>query len=441
MELRANPILVGLFTLGVILAGFVFVYWMDRFGEAQGYQAYRVIFTDDVTGLANGAPVMFNGIRVGEISSLGFADDDPTQVVAIIRIAPETPVNVDTRAQAQFQGITGNAFIQLKSGRPDAQPLVQAWGEDSAPIIYAERSTLSSVVESIQSALERIDAMAGQVSQLIDDNGQSVTNTIQNIEDFSEALASNSDEVDTFLRDAAAAARRIDEIGVQLETLAVTLDERVAAVDPELVASTVANVERFTRELAANSDQVTAFIDDARAAASEIETVASKLDEAADNVVEITGAVDPEAVARVVDNIDSFATTMGENTETVEAFFEDAAAVAAQLRETSERVDRLVASVDDMVGGEGGDGFITEITEAARAFRELAGNLDARIARVANDVALFADRGSDDLGAFVADGRRTLSNIDRILRSLESNPAGFITGRGSSVQEFNPRRR
>lgn len=440
MELRANPILVGLFTLGIILAGFVFIYWMDRFGEAQGYQAYRVIFTDDVTGLANGAPVMFNGIRVGEVTSLGFAEDDPTQVVAVIRISPETPVNVDTRAQAQFQGITGNAFIQLKSGRPDAQPLVQAWGEDTAPIIYAERSTLSSVVESLQSALERIDSMAGQVSKLIDDNGQSVANTIQNIEDFSAALASNSDEVETFLRDAASAARRIDEIGVQLETLAVTLDERVAAVDPDLVASTVENVERFTRELAANSDQVTAFIDDARAAASEIESVASKLEVAADNVVEITGAVDPEAVARVVDNIDSFATTMGENTETVEAFFDDAAAVAAQLRETSERVDRLVASVDEMVG-EGGDGFIIEITEAARAFRELAGNLDARIARVTDEVALFADRGSDDLGAFVADGRRTLSNIDRILRSLESNPAGFITGRGSSVQEFNPRRR
>ncbi|MEO1199315.1 MAG: MlaD family protein [Pseudomonadota bacterium] len=439
MELRSNPFLVGLFTLAVIAAGVVFVFWMDRYGAADGYVGYRIVFSDDVTGLGQGAPVMFNGIRVGEVVEIDFAEDDPTQVVAVIRVSEETPIKVDTTAQLQAQGITGGNFIQLRSGRPDAQDLVEAWGEDSDPIIYADRSAFANVVEGVQQAVADVEEAAETLSRILVDNDLAIRNTVQNIEQFSEALAQNTEGVDEFLASASAAARRFDTLGVEVESLTVSLQERIEGIDPGALGRTVDNVDRFTAELADNADRITAFIEDATSAARQITVVADRLEDVVDNAAEISDAIDPDSISRTVANVEEFTGGLAGRTETVERLIDDAAVVAANLRDTSERVDAFVARLDGMVG-EDSAGFLEDIAAAARSFRDLSDNLDTQVAGLRGDVTRAVDRSAEDFGAFVADGRRTLDQIDRILRDLQSNPARFVTGRGGSIPEHTPRR-
>ena len=70
METRANYVLIGLFTLAVIVGAFGFVYWFHHVGGTGERMTYRVMFQGPIGGLRSGAAVTFNGIRVGEVTDL-----------------------------------------------------------------------------------------------------------------------------------------------------------------------------------------------------------------------------------------------------------------------------------------------------------------------------------------------------------------------------------
>ena len=70
METRANYATIGLFTLGVIVACFVFIYWLARYDESGIRKPLRILIPGSVAGLASGSQVLFNGIKVGEVNTL-----------------------------------------------------------------------------------------------------------------------------------------------------------------------------------------------------------------------------------------------------------------------------------------------------------------------------------------------------------------------------------
>jgi phospholipid/cholesterol/gamma-HCH transport system substrate-binding protein len=441
MEIRSSPLIVGLFTLAILAGAFGFVYWIGAYGDTAGRVSYRVVFSDEVTGLNKGSSVLYNGIKAGDVISLSVAKDDPAQVVALIQIDPSYPINVDTTAQLQFTGITGVGFVQLKTSKADAKPLKEAWGESAEPpIIYAEKSTFQDLMEGAKSLLTKVDSVATRIDALVANNETAVTNTIHNIETFSDALAKNSDKISSFIEDASGAARRINEVGKRIEVLADNLNTVVEAINPDEVRAIIGDVRSFTDALAANSDKVTVLAENAGQAAERINKFAGQLEGIAGDVKKVVEAVDPAAISRTVANFDKVTTTIADKDKEISQFIDDATATAAEFRKASQRLDGLLAKVDGMLGNDKGESMMSNINEAAISFRKLADNLNSRLDTLTSDVQRYGVGGLKDFQAFMQDGRRTLSNIDRALSNLESNPAGFLSGR-SSVPEYNPGRR
>ncbi|MEH0069626.1 MlaD family protein [Pannonibacter sp. Pt2-lr] len=58
--------------------------------------------------------MLFNGIKVGDVSALDFDPADPRIVIATIRVSPNAPLRKDVRATLGFQGLTGVAYVDLK---------------------------------------------------------------------------------------------------------------------------------------------------------------------------------------------------------------------------------------------------------------------------------------------------------------------------------------
>ena len=75
MEIKARYVLIGLFTLATIVAGFAFVYWLETTGGLGKRTSYEVRFHNTVSGLLTGSAVLFNGIRVGEVTGLKFGPE------------------------------------------------------------------------------------------------------------------------------------------------------------------------------------------------------------------------------------------------------------------------------------------------------------------------------------------------------------------------------
>ncbi|MDU3126369.1 MAG: MlaD family protein, partial [Bradyrhizobium sp.] len=107
METRAPFAVIGGFVLAAIVAIFGFVYWLNNTGGLGPRTSYHVQFEGSVPGLLVGAAVLFNGIRVGEVTDLVLAPDNPRRVNATISVATSVPVRSDTKVGLEFQGLTG----------------------------------------------------------------------------------------------------------------------------------------------------------------------------------------------------------------------------------------------------------------------------------------------------------------------------------------------
>jgi phospholipid/cholesterol/gamma-HCH transport system substrate-binding protein len=187
METRANYVLIGLFTVAVIMAGFGFVYWFHRGGGVGEHASYQVVFDGPVSGLRTGAAVLFNGIRVGEVSGLALNADDPRKVIATIEVAKSAPVRSDTRVGVEFQGLTGIATLSLRGGSQEAAPLQPANGQ--AAILQADLGTSQDLMQSGRDVLRRLD-------DVLLENQKSFRQTIKNLEVFTEAMVRNTERID-----------------------------------------------------------------------------------------------------------------------------------------------------------------------------------------------------------------------------------------------------
>jgi phospholipid/cholesterol/gamma-HCH transport system substrate-binding protein len=188
VETQARYLWVGAFALAVIAAGFAFVYWLYTGGGFRDRAVYEIRFDNPVSGLLTGSAVLFNGIRVGEVTELRLSPDQPKQVIATIGIDPATPVRADTSVSMDFQGLTGAPVILLTGGSPAAAPVSAADGAARAMLI-ADPDSGQSMTQAARTTLKRIDRMLAENSAPLHD-------VISNFKTFSDALARNSDRID-----------------------------------------------------------------------------------------------------------------------------------------------------------------------------------------------------------------------------------------------------
>ena len=191
METQARYLAVGAFTLAVIAAGFSFVYWLYSGGGFSQRTVYQIRFDSPVSGLLVGSAVLFNGIRVGEVTDLRLTPDNPKQVMATVGIDPATPVRSDTTVGMDFQGLTGAPVILLSGGSASAST-VAAIPNAGAPMLVAEPDTGQSMTQAARATLKRLDTM-------LTDNSAPLHDVIANLKTFSDALARNSDRVDSVI--------------------------------------------------------------------------------------------------------------------------------------------------------------------------------------------------------------------------------------------------
>jgi phospholipid/cholesterol/gamma-HCH transport system substrate-binding protein len=182
METRAPFVVVGAFVLAAIVAVFGFVYWLHNTGGLGPRATYHVQFDGSVPGLLVGAAVLFNGIRVGEVTDLGLALDSPGRVNATISVASTTPVRSDTKVGLEFQGLTGVPVIALEGGMLPANS-----GE--VPTLIAEPGAGQSMTQAARDALRRVDSVLAE-------NSGPLKDTIANFKVFSEGLARNTGKLD-----------------------------------------------------------------------------------------------------------------------------------------------------------------------------------------------------------------------------------------------------
>ena len=261
METRANYALIGAFTLTVLVCAFGFVYWFSGAEKTSDLRVYKVVFEGSISGLATGNAVLFNGVKVGDVTKIDLMPDDPSHAYAMITIDSRVMVRRDTKARLEYTGLTGSASVGLEGGSNSAPPL-QAVGNEP-PVLNADRSDFQDLIKTAQRIAGRASDILDKGGKLLDDNTGRINDSVTNVQKFTDALASNSDGLKDFMSAMANVGHSIKPLTAKLEALTTDTDNVVKAIDPK-------EVKQMLSDLAATSGKL-------NGAASKVDTVLTNL--------------------------------------------------------------------------------------------------------------------------------------------------------------------
>jgi phospholipid/cholesterol/gamma-HCH transport system substrate-binding protein len=214
MERKANFVLIGLFTLAVIAGIFGFVFWIHQTAGKKQSVAYRVIFDGTVSGLRVGSAVLFNGIRVGEVTDLRLNVEKPTQVTAMLQVNKATPIRSDTRVGLEFTGLTGIASVSLRGISATTTLLEKEEGEP--PTLKADPNAGQDMMQAAREVLAK-------AMDVITENQEDLHKAIANVVVFTDSLARNAASIDEIVANTKHATASASE-------LADNLDKRTAEI-------------------------------------------------------------------------------------------------------------------------------------------------------------------------------------------------------------------
>ena len=252
METRAPYVMIGAFVMIAIAAAFLFILWLGQ--SQREFDEYDTIFTERVSGLSEGAAVRFNGIQKGEVDELTIDADDPSIVIATVRVEKDTPVKTDTKAELELVGFTGLAIIQFVGGSADA-PLLKDVSEDDVPKIKADTSGFAAFLEGSGDVLAQANRL------LSDDNINGISGIISNIETLTAAFAENDEEITTTLQNINTITTDLARVTGKLDAAATGLQSFMENDAP----ATAEEIEALLTESRALMTDLRAITDENRA--------------------------------------------------------------------------------------------------------------------------------------------------------------------------------
>jgi phospholipid/cholesterol/gamma-HCH transport system substrate-binding protein len=493
METRANYIAVGIFTLLAMLAAGILVYWISGYSNRDQLVPLDVRIEGSVSGLGPGSVVQFNGITVGRVTDLSLDTSDPSFVVVHTEVDANTPVREDTRANVGLRGLSGGAFIALEGGSADKPALLveaQNSDDDTVPRIQGAPSAFSDLIVRVNSIASQVERTMTVLQAFVNENESRLTDTFENIENFTGALAGNSADIGRFMESAGDVANALEGISGKMDGTITQVEAIVLAIEPDKVRQVVDGAANLANTVSNQEDAIAEMLQQAKRAAERVDKMTVELDETAKRINAIVAAVEPDSVASAVNNVDQAAGQINNVLSRVDAAqvgsaVSDVAALAGEARQvvsavdheqvssliqnlseasarlntlsgavTSEQVASLTSNIDTAarearevlaaVDEEAVSQTISDVSAAARRARQFVSELDpALIRQLITDLSQASASVSRVVSAIDADRlNRAVDNIsetaegaNRVVKDVENVTSQF-RDRGPDVQKI-----
>lgn len=258
MEPRAGYIAVGVFLIALGLGAAGFLAWLIGAGDGQTQTRYTVLFDGAVQGLSVGSPVQVQGIPVGTVATIRFADGAPGTVVVEAMVDAAAPIQQGSVAQLAMMGLTGGVMLQITGGDAGADPLPVDPRFDT-PVIPSAPSAVQTLVDSLPDIMASTTELLTTFNALLDDESQrALTETLINVRTITEALAAETGDIDRLVGDVNGLVVNMDglvsEVRVDLARLSDNLDSVLTTANAETASAAreIGSAAQSFRDLAEN---------------------------------------------------------------------------------------------------------------------------------------------------------------------------------------------
>jgi phospholipid/cholesterol/gamma-HCH transport system substrate-binding protein len=184
--------------------------------------------------------------------------------------------------------------------------------------------------------------------------------------------------------------------------------DKLLADNSGQINAAVKNVAKFTDALAANSDGVKDFMSAIADVGRSIKPLTAKLETLTTDTDNVVKAVDPKEVKQIVS---------------------DFVSISTKLNTAATKVDTVLTNLNGFLATTDTKGVFEEVSDAAKSIRRLADNTDTRTRDLFLNLTRFSSSGLKQYEGLAADGRATLDEITKLVRSVEANPQQFLFGK------------
>lgn len=239
MSLEAK---VGVFVIVSLLVLGATVYFVRTTQNVRGQVVYTT-YLRNAGGIADGTPVLFAGIRVGQVASVGPSHDDPTRIEIAFAVKAGTPVNEESIARVASVTLMSSPTLSLAGGsnsarRLDPGEVVPSQETIGMNEVAARLATLADSANDVMTLLkDEVPAIAGEARAVLANFGEISGPTNQK---HVEAILA---ELNTMVR---RESPKIADITERITALTGHADELVGSVSTTVDAVR----EPLTRDLA-----------------------------------------------------------------------------------------------------------------------------------------------------------------------------------------------
>jgi len=206
MDTNVNYKIVGAFVITLVIFIVLAVTWLSAGLSISSYSTFQIKMQESVSGLSIDAPVEYNGVSVGSVSSIALNHTNPHLVDVLIKVKTDTPINKGTVAMLNTRGLTGIAYLSLEDKGTDLTPLKI---EDDQP--YPVIKTAPSLFLRWDNALSKLGSSISDVSHAVEklldaQNQQSIKQILINLNNITKNFAAQNQKLNLILENTAQAS-------------------------------------------------------------------------------------------------------------------------------------------------------------------------------------------------------------------------------------------
>ena len=224
---------IGAYALLIFLgtwAGIRFLSGADIFGRTNTYYVYY----DNANGLQNASSVVIRGVKVGQVSSVAIAEDEPSKVAVTLSISKDFSIPADSKAKIFSAGLMGGQAIEIIMGS-SSEPLApksKITPQAELGMVEMLTSEFGDIKEKLVSVMDNLNVTLVSLNGIVDDNNANITAAISNLNGVLAELEKSNivANLDSFTGTLKENGEKIDNIVTNVGNLTASLDEQQIGV-------------------------------------------------------------------------------------------------------------------------------------------------------------------------------------------------------------------
>ena len=216
---------IGIFAVTMIVAAWAGIRFLQGLDILSRNAVYYASY-DQVSGIQAASPIMLKGVKVGTVTDISLDPQHSDNVVLQFTINRQYRIPKDSEARIFSDGFMGGKAIEIVYGKSSeylekGDTLRSVRDRDLMDMAGSEleffKQKISQVTadlsrtldnlnllmednaQSINGTLRHLDAMSGDLADLLDTEKQNLASAVENLTAFSEMLGENAPRVDSMM--------------------------------------------------------------------------------------------------------------------------------------------------------------------------------------------------------------------------------------------------